>query len=87
MKTTGLTELRAHLSEYVRMVERGQGLLVTRHGKPIARLVPIERSSAADPAREKRLEEMEKAGLIRRGRGGPLPEDFFDLLPREMPAG
>lgn len=37
-----LREANQHLSHYVKSVEQGQELVITRRGKPVARLVPVE---------------------------------------------
>lgn len=46
----GVGELRSGLSEYVRRVEAGEHLIVTKNGKPVARLVPYDvRSVPVEP--------------------------------------
>ena len=37
----GIRELRAGLSRYVERVKQGEEIVVTDHGKPVARLVPM----------------------------------------------
>ena len=44
----GIRELKAHLSDYVRRAERGEPILVTHRGKPVARLVGLGGVSAVD---------------------------------------
>ncbi len=39
-KNVSLAEAKATLSECIREVERGKSVLITRHGKPAAALVP-----------------------------------------------
>lgn len=41
--TTTLAEAKAHLSALVTQAEKGQEIIITRHGKPVARLVPMRR--------------------------------------------
>jgi prevent-host-death family protein len=41
MPDIGLREAKAHLSELIDRVEHGETLTLTRHGKPVARIVPI----------------------------------------------
>lgn len=41
-KTVTVVEVKATLSERLREVERGETLLITRHGKPVAALVRAE---------------------------------------------
>ena len=40
MREIQASEAKAHLSSLLDEVERGETLIITRHGKPIARLVP-----------------------------------------------
>jgi prevent-host-death family protein len=37
----GIRELRAGLSRYVEQVKQGEEIVVTAHGRPVARLVPM----------------------------------------------
>lgn len=41
MKTRSLGDAKAHFAECVREVEKGQTVVLTRHGRAVARLVPI----------------------------------------------
>jgi prevent-host-death family protein len=41
MKTVGIFEAKTHLSTLLKRVEQGEEIIVTRHGKPVARLVPV----------------------------------------------
>jgi prevent-host-death family protein len=36
-----LAEAKAHLSALVSQAERGEETIITRHGKPVAKLVPV----------------------------------------------
>ncbi|MEI6158482.1 MAG: type II toxin-antitoxin system prevent-host-death family antitoxin [Roseococcus sp.] len=36
-----LAEAKAHLSALVSRAERGEETIITRHGKPVAKLVPV----------------------------------------------
>ena len=40
MREIQASEAKAHLSELLDDVERGERLIITRHGRPIARIVP-----------------------------------------------
>jgi prevent-host-death family protein len=51
MKHVQASELKAKLAELLDEVERGQTLVVTRHGKSIARIVPDE-EAASEQSRE-----------------------------------
>jgi prevent-host-death family protein len=43
-KFVSVFELKAKLSEQLELVESGEHLVVTRNGKPVAKLVPFEQS-------------------------------------------
>ena len=43
MGSVGIRELRDGLSRYLERVKAGEGITVTEHGRPIARVVPYER--------------------------------------------
>ncbi len=72
MKTAAVSELKAHLSDYLNEVKVGGEVLVTDRGKPVARLMPAVRSSDVKDS----LLKLEKEGLIKRGTG-MLPQDFW----------
>ncbi len=58
MTTIGAYEAKTHLPRLLDRVGLGESLTITRHGRPIARLTPIEkddRERAAEAAR--RIEE------------------------------
>jgi prevent-host-death family protein len=42
MVTVNLAQAKAKFSELIDKVEGGEGVIITRHGKPVARLAPIE---------------------------------------------
>ena len=69
-RSIGIRELKSKLSECVREVKRGGTVVVTEHGRPVARLVP-EGDSIGE-----RLEMLKKAGTMlwsgrRLGRAAP----------------
>ena len=41
MRQVPATEAKSHLAELLRRVEYGESMAITRHGKPIAHLVPV----------------------------------------------
>lgn len=41
METVGLFEAKTHLSELVARAEQGEEVIITRHNKPVAKLVPL----------------------------------------------
>ena len=40
MRAMSLAQAKAHLSELLNTVESGEEVVITRHGRPIARVVP-----------------------------------------------
>ena len=87
MKSAGVADLKARLSEYLARVKSGEEVLVTDRGRPVARLVPVGAETIADDEAERaRLAAMEKEGLLRLG-SGSLPEDFFAKERPEDPEG
>jgi prevent-host-death family protein len=61
-------ELKNQLSRYLGRVRDGEEVIVTDHGRPIARLVAVDASSD-------RLNDLVRAGLVRPARSprSPLP--------------
>lgn len=68
MKTASVTELKAQLAKYLRMVRRGTEVQILERGVPIARLVRVE-GPGTRMDDEARLERLAKAGILRRGSG------------------
>ena len=82
MRTTTVSQFRMSLSAYLRQVKAGEEVVVTEHGRPIARLVPLT-GPAAIPDH---LRDLEAQGLLKRGTK-PLPADFWDLPRPADPRG
>ena len=49
MRTVTLTTANQEFSKVIKEVERGEGFLITRRGRPIAKLVPHAGEKMADP--------------------------------------
>jgi prevent-host-death family protein len=67
MKRATITEAKNGLSALIDRVKAGETILITDRGVPVARLEPAV--TAGDD--EGRLARLERAGIIRRGRGDP----------------
>jgi prevent-host-death family protein len=63
-------EARAHLSRLLKRVERGEEIVIGNAGRPVARLVPVERPRAA-----------RRPGP---GRGRFTTTRFDSLLPKQL---
>ena len=48
MESIGLFEAKTHLSELIARAERGEEVIITRHNKPVAKLVPVRREAAVE---------------------------------------
>lgn len=65
MRTVGIKQLKARLSEYVRAAQAGETVLVTLRDEIVAELRPPQRP-AAPPEVETRLRELAAAGVVTR---------------------
>ena len=66
---------KTHLSRLIDQVNAGEEVVITRHGRPVARLVPAE---AAKPRKLGLLEG--KGYWIADDFDAPLPDDLLDLF-------
>jgi prevent-host-death family protein len=60
-----VTNLRAHLSDWLERVQQGEDVVVTERGTPVARLVRVTASVL--------LADLEKEGLLARPSAGARP--------------
>lgn len=72
-----LSKVKDQLSRYVDEARQGQRIRILVRGRPAADLVPVPAGDAV----EQELEDLERAGLVRRGKGG-VPEAIFTPGPR-----
>ena len=54
MHTLSLSEFRAHASQMLDLVEKGESVRILRHGKPVAELVPVKPEAPAELPRWKK---------------------------------
>ena len=70
MGAVGAFEAKTHLSALLERVERGESITITKHGRPVARLVPVEGShDRADRAEAIRQLTELRAGVTTGGVG------------------
>ncbi len=64
MKHVGIFDAKTHLSSLVDEVEKGREIVITRHGRPVAKLVRAEErlSPEATARRLKALKELREIG-------------------------
>lgn len=73
METVGLFEAKTHFSELIARAERGEEVVITRHNKPVAKIVPIREVSPELVAqRMEALEALQAIGRQIEKRGGPI---------------
>ncbi len=80
MKVANLSKIKNELSQYVEHARRGERVRILVRGVPAADLVPVgtdQRSGDEDW----NLEELERRGVIRRGKGG-MPEELLRAGPK-----
>ncbi len=75
-RTAGIADLKANLSQYLDQVRRGEEVVITDRGAPIARLVPLEGGVEEDA----RIERLVREGVLRPG-SGRFPDEL--LVPPE----
>lgn len=68
MRTVSLMTANQKFSKLIREVEHGEGVLITRRGRPIARLVPHRADKLADPewaaAYERMMAQLEEGASL-----------------------
>lgn len=64
----GAYEAKTHLPALLERVARGEQIIITKHGRPIARLVPIGKSDV-----ERRREAIARLKVFRKGRTLGVP--------------
>ena len=56
--SVGIREFKARLSYYMEKVKEGTTLVITEHGTPVGRVVPVQ------PSLEERMQELVAAGIV-----------------------
>lgn len=65
MRKVGSREFKNRLGRYLAAVRKGQSLLITDRGRPVAKLIPADSEEAPEDPLRARLLELEAQGLIR----------------------
>lgn len=73
-QTIGLFEAKTHLSELVARAEAGEEVIITRHNRPVARIVPMASAPADTAGRAVAIE-----ALLAGARGQTLGMDWHEL--------
>jgi prevent-host-death family protein len=64
MTTVSVYEAETHLPRLLREAERGETVIVTRHGKPVAQLGPVEQQRRGEDVAQA-IERMRRARALR----------------------
>ena len=83
MERVSIASLKAQLSRYLKVVQAGESIIVTDHGKPVAILRPVQSQDQGDPDK---VMDLVKAGLARPAQQ-QLPKDFWELPRPQDPQG
>jgi prevent-host-death family protein len=75
MTEVGAFEAKTHLSRLLDQVERGETIVITRRGKPVARLSPVQ-----GPSRDERRDAIAQLKELRSGQtlGGLSLRELID---------
>jgi antitoxin (DNA-binding transcriptional repressor) of toxin-antitoxin stability system len=82
MKTIGIADARNNLSRHLDYVRRGGRIRILDRDLPVADLIPVSDEpsrSSGDPL----LRDLERRGIVRRGKGGPIPKDLLKAGPSD----
>lgn len=71
MAAIGLFEAKTHLSEYVARAEAGEEVIITRHNKPVAKIVPFVQQHNSREARHQAI-----TALLQQARARTLGMDW-----------
>jgi len=82
MKKASVAELKSRLSEFLAAVKRGEDVIVTERGRPVARLTGLAGGAGLDA----RMSELVRAGLVKPPQRR-LPRDFLRQAAPADPEG
>jgi len=75
-QSIGLFEAKTHLSELVARAEQGEEVVITRHNRPVAKIVPFDEVAPADIERRMRaVARLQALGAEIAERGGPVTRE------------
>jgi prevent-host-death family protein len=72
METVGSYQAKTHLAQLLDRVASGESFVITKHGVPVARLVPLE--DKAKPDVKKAIDDLLEFRKQRAGRGFSIQE-------------
>ena len=81
MSVVKVSDLKNGLSHYLRLVRRGESVLVSDRNRVIARIDPAGDAASAGTDDARWLDELERRGIVRRG-VGKLPRGWLGHRPK-----
>ncbi len=82
MKKAAVSELKASLSEYLAKVKKGEEIIVTDRGTPVAKLIPFRTEGPHASERER----LAREGILELGTG-KVSAEFFKPSPVQDSTG
>ena len=82
MKYVKIAEAKAHLSKHLGYVKRGGRIRILDRDNPVADIVPIVADGEGDDD-EALLSQLERNGVLTRGKRGPIPRDLLQPGPAD----
>ncbi len=80
----GIREAKINLSKYLKLVKNGNEVILTERGRPVGKIVPLEKDMLSLTERIKRLED---SGILEREKESykiPPPIPIEDSIARQM---
>jgi prevent-host-death family protein len=75
--SVGIREAKIHLSRYLKLVQKGTEVVITDHGRPVGKIVPM---ASRDLTLEDRIERLVEQGLLE-----PLAGERLKTVPPPIP--
>lgn len=60
-QSIGIREAKTHLSKYLKMVQKGNEIVLTDRGRPVGRIVPIKEEEVS---LDQRINQLEEDGVL-----------------------
>lgn len=79
MREVGTLEARNSLSALIDLVEKGEEITITRHGKPVARLVAPTKVPDVEKARQAVRDILELRKLVKPDPDGLTVRDYIEM--------
>jgi prevent-host-death family protein len=75
--SVGIRDAKIHLSRYLKLVQKGEEVIITDHGRPVGKIVPM---TSRDLALRERIDRLVEQGIIE-----PLSGERLATIPPPIP--